>query len=91
MKRRKSTIIGQGTKQELQAVVLSNIQKSIARLVAITPAGHNLLLIGGFRYRFLDGSVRTSKDIDYHWSGSLEKKQQELKAAENIKIAEEKK
>jgi len=80
MRRRKSTRIGQGAKQELQSSALSSIQKTAARLVATTPAGHNLLLIGGFRYRFLDQSVRTSKDIDYHWSGNLEKKQRELAA-----------
>lgn len=54
------------------------IQRLIARAVAMHPAGRNLLLIGGFRYRFLDESVRTSDDIDYHWSGDLDEKQQEL-------------
>lgn len=57
---------------------LNSIQQAVARLVAISPAGHNLLLIGGFRYRFLDQGVRTSKDIDYHWAGDLDQKQQEL-------------
>jgi hypothetical protein len=37
-----------------------------------------LLLIGGFRYRLLDNSHRFSVDIDYHWGGDLESKQQEL-------------
>jgi hypothetical protein len=50
----------------------------VARVVATHPAGRNLALIGGFRYRFLDNSVRTSDDIDYHWSGDLEQKQEEL-------------
>ena len=54
------------------------IQKATVRLVATSPAGHGLLLIGGFRYRFIDESVRTSKDIDYHWAGNLEEKQREL-------------
>jgi predicted nucleotidyltransferase component of viral defense system len=54
------------------------IQRMVARCVAIHPAGRNLLLIGGFRYRFLDESVRTSDDIDYHWSGDLGEKQKEL-------------
>jgi len=54
------------------------IQKMVAQAVAMHPAGRNLLLIGGFRYRFLDESVRTSDDIDYHWSGDLGEKQQEL-------------
>jgi hypothetical protein len=57
-----------------------SIQKIIARLVATSPAGHNLLLIGGFRYRLLDRSVRTSRDIDYHWAGNLAEKQGELLA-----------
>ena len=54
------------------------IQKMIARIVATHPAGRNLMLIGGFRYRFLDSSVRTSNDIDYHWNGNLKQKQEEL-------------
>jgi len=61
-----------------QQTIPDSIQQVIARLVAISSAGHNLLLIGGFRYRFIDQSVRTSRDIDYHWSGDLDKKQQEL-------------
>ncbi|MCL4180415.1 MAG: hypothetical protein KJ072_22045, partial [Verrucomicrobia bacterium] len=37
-----------------------------------------LQLIGGFRFRLLDGSQRFSVDIDYHWAGDLDAKQQEL-------------
>lgn len=48
------------------------IQKMIARTVATHPAGRNLMLIGGFRYRLLDSSVRTSNDIDYHRDGDLQ-------------------
>jgi hypothetical protein len=54
------------------------LQKVIARLVATSPAGVNLLLIGGFRYRLLDNIQRFSVDIDYHWGGDLEAKQREL-------------
>ncbi|MFC1582803.1 hypothetical protein ACFL4W_04620 [Planctomycetota bacterium] len=54
------------------------IQRVVARHVATHPVGRNLALIGGFRYRFLDGSVRTSDDIDYHWAGDFEEKQKEL-------------
>lgn len=54
------------------------IQKIIARHVATHPVGRNLALIGGFRYRFLDDSVRISNDIDYHWGGDLKEKQREL-------------
>lgn len=54
------------------------IQKIIARHVATHPVGRNLALIGGFRYRFLDASVRISNDIDYHWDGDLEEKQRKL-------------
>jgi hypothetical protein len=61
-----------------QTAIIDAIQKATVRLVAMSSAGHNLILIGGFRYRFLDRSVRTSKDIDYHWAGELEEKQQEL-------------
>lgn len=61
-----------------QTAVASAIQKEIVRLVATSPAGHNLILIGGFRYRFLDASARVSKDVDYHWEGELVAKQREL-------------
>ncbi|MHB9068815.1 MAG: hypothetical protein ACYC54_00445 [Sedimentisphaerales bacterium] len=54
------------------------IQKIIAKHVATHPVGRNLALIGGFRYRFLDASVRISNDIDYHWDGDLEEKQRTL-------------
>ena len=57
---------------------LEEIQQVIAKSVATHPAGRKLALIGGFRYRFLDGSVRTSADIDYHWAGDLEGKRDEL-------------
>lgn len=63
---------------EKQPEVVGSVQARIARLVASSPAGHNLLLIGGFRYRFLNRSVRSSKDIDYHWAGDLEEKRKEL-------------
>jgi len=54
------------------------IQRVIAKHVATHPVGRNLALIGGFRYRFLDASVRASNDVDYHWSGDLEEKQRGL-------------
>jgi predicted nucleotidyltransferase component of viral defense system len=59
---------------------VETLQRLIARTVAMHPTGRNLLLIGGFRYRFLDESVRTSDDIDYHWRGDLGEKQKELVA-----------
>lgn len=61
-----------------QTPIVDAIQKTIVRTIATSPTGHDLILIGGFRYRFIDRSVRTSKDIDYHWSGDLEEKQNEL-------------
>ena len=54
------------------------IQRIVAHHVATHPVGRNLALIGGFRYRFLDASVRASDDIDYHWVGDLEEKQRGL-------------
>ena len=54
------------------------MQRAVARLVATSPAGVNLLLIGGFRYRLLDNSQRFTVDIDYHWGGDLAAKQREL-------------
>src|ERR1017187_7848726 len=65
-------------KTEIQET--DRLQKVVARLVATSPAGVNLLLIGGFRYRLLDNSQRFSVDIGYHWGGDLEAKQQELLA-----------
>ena len=47
------------------------LQRVVASLIASSPAGVNLLLIGGFRYRLLDNSQRFSVDIDYHWGGDL--------------------
>jgi hypothetical protein len=63
-------------KTEIQET--DSLQKVVARLVATSPAGVNLLLVGGFRYRLLDNSRRFSVDIDYHWGGDLEAKQREL-------------
>lgn len=60
------------------ATDVETLQKLAARIIATHPAGRNLLLIGGFRYRLLDHSVRTSDDIDYHWMGDLVEKQAEL-------------
>lgn len=54
------------------------LQQFVARTIANQPVGRNLALIGGFRYRFLDEGVRTSDDIDYHWTGDLAEKQNEL-------------
>jgi hypothetical protein len=54
------------------------LQRLVANSIARSPAGVNLLLIGGFRYRLLDNSQRFSVDIDYHWGGDLEAKQREL-------------
>ncbi|HWX21193.1 MAG TPA: nucleotidyl transferase AbiEii/AbiGii toxin family protein [Candidatus Binatia bacterium] len=55
-----------------------NLQRVVAKLIAVSPAGVKLLLIGGFRYRLLDDSQRFSVDIDYHWDGDLGRKQEEL-------------
>ncbi len=61
--------------EQLEADKLQNL---VAREIATSPAGFNLLLIGGFRYRLLDNSKRFSVDIDYHWEGDLDHKLQEL-------------
>lgn len=58
--------------------ITEEIQKMATKIVATNPAGNQLLLIGGFRYRLLDASARMSTDLDYHWPGDLTKKQQEL-------------
>jgi hypothetical protein len=59
---------------------VESIQKLVARTVSLSPAGEGLALVGGFRYRLLDGSARFSADVDYHWSGDGEVKKNELAA-----------
>lgn len=63
---------------EGRSQTIERIQKLAAGLIAASPAGHRLCLIGGFRYRLLSHSCRTSLDIDYHWDGSLDGKQMEI-------------
>jgi len=62
----------------LDALTREHIQRMAARLVAISPPGEGLCLIGGFRYRLINASCRRSIDIDYHFRGDLSAKQQEL-------------
>ena len=54
------------------------IQRIAVRILATHPAGRGLCLVGGFRYRLLNDSVRASNDIDYHWEGDLQRKQLEV-------------
>jgi hypothetical protein len=63
---------------EKQFSLTERIQTLTVKLLATQPVGHRLHLIGGFRYRLLDASCRSSADIDYHWEGDLAKKQAEL-------------
>lgn len=58
--------------------VTEAIQRIVARLLARSPAGVRLCLIGGFRYRLLNKGARVSMDIDYHWVEDLAEKQREL-------------
>jgi hypothetical protein len=60
------------------ATVVERIQRAAARIIATHPAGHQLCLIGGYRYRLLNASARASIDIDYHWEGDLQRKQIEI-------------
>jgi hypothetical protein len=57
---------------------IETIERMVARLVATSPAGEGLQLVGGLRYRLLDGSCRSSLDIDYHWDGDLKGKRDEI-------------
>jgi hypothetical protein len=54
------------------------IQTLAATILATHSAGYRLCLIGGFRYRLLNASARTSTDIDYHCDGDLQAKQTEI-------------
>ena len=58
--------------------IVERIQTLAAKTLATHAVGHQLHLIGGFRYRLLDASCRASIDIDYHWQGDLDKKQGEI-------------
>ncbi len=58
--------------------LVEGVQRIIVTLIATHPAGHRLCLIGGYRYRLLSQSCRTSVDIDYHWDGNLSDKQEQL-------------
>jgi len=58
--------------------ITERIQMLVAKVLATHAVGHQLHLIGGFRYRLLDASCRASVDIDYHWEGDLDKKQGEI-------------
>ena len=60
------------------AAIVEQIQTLAAKILATHPAGHRLCLIGGFRYRLLNASCRSSVDIDYHWEGDLDRKQVEI-------------
>lgn len=59
-------------------IVADAMQAMAAKMIALSPVGHNLLLIGGFRYRLIDHSARVSRDVDYHWPGDLAQKQSEM-------------
>ena len=74
---------------EQQTKAIEEIQRLVARLLATSPAGHGLCLIGGFRYRFLDQSSRQSRDLDYHWEGDLVAKQEELVSLFNRRLLPE--
>ena len=65
------------------------IEECAARLIATSPAGHRLCLVGGYRYRLLDRSARLSLDIDYHWVGDLAEKQEEIQALLRRKLLPE--
>lgn len=58
--------------------IAEGVQSLAVQVIATHPVGEGLCLIGGFRFRLLDGSCRRSLDIDYHWDGDLEAKQGEV-------------
>lgn len=64
--------------EDEQTNVIEAIQRLAVRVVATHAAGQGLCLIGGFRYRLLDGGARRSMDVDYHWDGDLAEKQSQL-------------
>ncbi len=54
-----------------RATHIDQVQRWAARIIALHREGVGLRLIGGFRYRLIDGSGRTSADLDYHWDHDL--------------------
>ncbi|MBN2187970.1 MAG: hypothetical protein JW699_00845 [Chitinispirillaceae bacterium] len=56
---------------------IERLQQLIARTIA-RESKERLLLVGGFRYRLLDKSIRQSMDIDYHYTEDLEKTKEAL-------------
>ena len=58
--------------------VTERLQRMVVRLIATSPAGQGIALIGGFRYRFLDHGARRSLDVDYHCSADLTERQDQL-------------
>lgn len=54
------------------------VQRCILAVLARQRAGVGLVLAGGGRYRFVDGSARLSADIDYVWNGDLSLKRDEV-------------
>ena len=57
---------------------LERLEGLLARIVATHRPGQGLPLVGGFRFRLLNGSPRMSADVDYHWDGDLEEKRAEV-------------
>jgi hypothetical protein len=57
---------------------IETIQRITLRTIARNPAGEGLWLIGGLRFRIVDGSQRRSIDIDFHCTGDLGHRQMEL-------------
>ncbi len=68
---------------------IERIQYLAAKILATHPAGRGLCLVGGFRYRLLNESVRASNDLDYHWEGDLQSKQMEIVAIFRSKLLPE--
>ena len=58
--------------------LIDQVQRWAARIIAMHREGVGLRLIGGFRYRLIDGSGRTSADLDYHWDHDLSAKRDEV-------------
>lgn len=67
-----------------RVIVVEDILRSVAKLIATSPAGHKLRVIGGFRHRLLNNSCRTSLDLDldYHWDDQID-----AAVAANLKAA----
>lgn len=61
-----------------KGALIDQVQRWAVRIIAQHREGSGMLLIGGFRYRLIDCSGRTSVDLYYNWDHDLGAKRDEV-------------